>query len=53
MSHISIASRRLVTREALFWHGPQSRDREVAVEEVPHKSFWIVACVDFTAHCFA
>jgi len=45
-----IASRRLLTRAALFWHGPQSRDREGAVEEVPHKSLWLV---DFAALPFA
>jgi hypothetical protein len=49
----SIVSRRLLTRAALFWHAPQSRGREGAVEEVPHKSFWLVDGVDFAALSFA
>jgi hypothetical protein len=49
----SIISRRLLTRAALCGHGPQSRDREEAVEDVPHKSLWLVGYIYFPALFFA
>jgi hypothetical protein len=43
----------LLKRADLFWHDPQSRDSEEAVEEVAHKSLWLVNRLDLAAISFA